>query len=579
MGNGYLGLHVCIANNTCPVCHARITIRKPDETILYDAITDRNGNTEFFQLSAPDASFSLEQDPISPVYSLVNVVVEADGCVRERIDGIEIADGKKTILPVCLYPITSESNPVVDYHITIPKVNITQGVAYKKVGAGHYSVDHIEIPAFITVHLGEPMDNRVPDIRIPFIDYIKNVTASEVYPTWPYHSLVANIYAIVTFALNRIYSKWYRNQGYDFDITCSPEYDMCYRKNGPVFENMNSIVDNMFHVYAHIKGDTFPYFTEFCNGVFVTCSGMHQWETVSLAEQGKTPLEILRDCYTDKLELKADSFLQNIEEQYPDKILMIGSSGESVHRMQKYLNQIRKNYQEIPLIEKEDGEYGYNTNNAVKGFQKAFQLIQSGNISKRTWYQISYLYANISNFIRGTDENNRFCIGYEPPVILLTLGSKDKDVEKLQYLVNRISLYYSSVSPVNQNGIYDRQLEISIRQFQITFGLTSNGRVGPNTWNKLYCVYHGIRNMERPANYQGELRNGSTESNVRLIQQYLSDLRIKYPNLAPITVDGIFGPNTKEAVMTYQEQFHLPPDGIVDQKTWDEIVSRWYENK
>ena len=228
-----------------------------------------------------------------------------------------------------------------------------QGGAGRADGGIDGSTDRIlrqvVIPNPITVHLGPPGAN-VSNVQVSFPDYVKNVASSEIYPTWPEASLTANIHAIVTFALNRIYTEWYRSKGYNFDITNSTAYDQYFVYGRPIYESISRIVDRVFNEYVRRQGQNVPYFTSFCNGTTVTCKGMSQWGTVTLANQGYTPLQILRSYYPKDIELASTDIITGSLTSYPGTPLRVGSTGLDVQTIQTYLNRIRRNYPAIPAI-------------------------------------------------------------------------------------------------------------------------------------------------------------------------------------------------------------------------------------
>ena len=250
------------------------------------------------------------------------------------------------------------------------------------------------IPENITVHLGAPGSNA-ENVTVPFVDYIKNVASSEIYPTWPENALRANIYAIITFALNRIYTEWYPSRGYDFDITNSTRYDQAFVPGRDIFENISDIVDDIFDEYVVRQGNIQPLFTAFCNGTTSTCDGLSQWGTVTLAEQGLTPYEILQTYYGDNISILTDTPVQNIAESYPGTPLRLGDVSNEIKIIQTQLNRISQNYPAIPKIRLENGLFGNDTEEAVRSFQEIFSLPVTGTVDKATWYAIKRYYNGV----------------------------------------------------------------------------------------------------------------------------------------------------------------------------------------
>ena len=239
------------------------------------------------------------------------------------------------------------------------------------------------IPETITVHLGTP-DSNAPNVTVDFPSYIKNVASSEIFPTWPENSLRANIYAITTFALNRIYTEWYRSRGYDFDITSTTQYDQKFINGREYFENISYLVEELFNDYVRRQGSIEPLFTAFCNGTTTTCDGLSQWGTVTLANRGMTPFEILQYYYGNDIEIVKDAPIRTAMPSYPGVELSLGIEGNEVKSLQRYLNRISRNYPAIPKIPEIDGIFGVATENAVKKFQEIFGLEETGVVNLST---------------------------------------------------------------------------------------------------------------------------------------------------------------------------------------------------
>ena len=252
------------------------------------------------------------------------------------------------------------------------------------------------IPRDITVHLGRP-DAAADNVTVAFPDYIKNVVSSEIYPTWPENAIRANIYAIISFALNRVYTEWYRSRGYPFDITSSTQFDQKYIYGREVFENISQLVDELFNSYVRRQGNVEPLFTAFCNGTTVTCDGLSQWGTVSLAQQGMTPYEILTSYYGNDIDIVTNVPVLTNTPSYPGYDLSLGLSGDPVRTIQVQLNRISRNYPAIPKIGDAAGDFDYITQDAVTTFQQIFGLPATGVVNEATWYQISYIFTSVKN--------------------------------------------------------------------------------------------------------------------------------------------------------------------------------------
>ncbi len=262
------------------------------------------------------------------------------------------------------------------------------------------------IPSTITVHLGRP-DAPAENVTISFPDYIKNVASSEIFPTWPENAIRANIYAQVSFALNRIYTEWYRSQGYDFDITNSTAFDQSFVNGRNVFDDISRIVDDLFNDYVRRQGLVEPLFTAYCDGRNVYCEGLRQWETVSLANEGRTPYEILQHFYGDDIDIVAAPVRVNAP-SYAGIPLSLGAVGNDVQEMQIRLNRISRNYPAIPKIANANGNFGADTADAVRKFQQIFNLTPDGVIGKDTWYRIAYIYTSVKKLSELNSEGITF---------------------------------------------------------------------------------------------------------------------------------------------------------------------------
>lgn len=349
---------------------------------------------------------------------------------------------------------------------------------------------YVAVPEFITVHLGAP-DSNAENVTVSFPENIKNVASSEIYPTWPENALRANIYAQVSFALNRIYTEWYRSRGYPFDITSSTSYDQKFIKNRNIFENISEIVDDIFNRYVVKRGSQNPYFTEYCNGTTVTCSGLSQWGTVDLAKRGMTPYEILQYYYGDDIDIKTAPILPYVE-SYPGEPLQKGSRDYEVRLIQQRLNRIAGNFPAIPKINPVDGVFGKQTEDSVKTFQRVFNLTPDGIVGPATWYKISFIYTSVRRLSELYGENESLSgipVQFVEP---LETGSSGERVRLLQYYINVLAAFYEEISEVREDGIFGEETREQVLSFQRVFGLAEDGIVGIGTWDALYDAYLGI---------------------------------------------------------------------------------------
>ena len=433
------------------------------------------------------------------------------------------------------------------------------------------------IPETITVHLGIP-DVDAPNVTVGFASYIKNVASSEIFPTWPESALRANIYAITSFALNRIYTEWYRSRGYDFDITSTTQFDQMFINGREYFENISYLVDELFNDYVRRQGSVEPLFTAFCNGTTSTCQGLSQWGTVTLANRGYTPYEILQYYYGDNIDIVKNAPVKTNMPSFGGLDLTIGSAGNDVKTVQVYLNRISGNYPAIPKIPRADGIFDEATEQAVRKFQQIFGLEPTGIVNASTWYRMTYIYTSVKKIAELDSEGVR--LDEVAPVFTedLKIGMQSIEVSVLQYYLAVIGAYYEAVTPVEITGYFGEKTERSLKSFQRVFGLPQTGEADRATRNDLYRAYQGIAEAVKPqytavALYPGTvLREGVSSDSVRIIQEYLTYINRSYPNIPAVSNTGYFGPLTKQSVTAFQRQFGIDATGIVGAVTWDKIA-------
>ncbi len=436
------------------------------------------------------------------------------------------------------------------------------------------------IPETITVHLGAPSE-EAGNVTVDFPSYIKNAASSEIYPTWPDSAIYANIYAIISFALNRIYTQYYPSRGYDFNITNDTTIDQSFIPGRDIFGNISDIVDEIFNSYVRRQGTIEPYFTQYCNGTTVTCDGLSQWGTVELANQGKNSIEILRYYYGDDIEIVNDVPVMGIDNPAPGVVLRFGSTGNEVFSIQVKLNRISKNYPAIPKISPVDGIFASETEAAVREFQSIFNLDVDGVVGNATWYAIQRVYAAVKRL------NDLASEGVTPEEITnivsteLDIGDRGRGVRELQYFLNFIANFNESVPYIEIDGIFGPKTEEAVKAVQMLYGLEPTGVVTLETWDYIYRAYRSLI-ASLPSDYFGgvtepypgfPLRIGIELDAVRYLQEYLSLISTVYPDVPTPPVNGVFDEATRQSVIAFQERFGLDPTGVVSSPTWTEITS------
>ena len=438
------------------------------------------------------------------------------------------------------------------------------------------------IPETITVHLGRP-DEAARNVTVPFVDYIKNVASSEIYPTWPESALRANIYAQISFALNRIYTEYYLSRGYDFQITNSTSIDQSFVYGRDIFENISQIVDDIFDSYIRRQGSVEPLFALYCDGVEVQCGGLSQWGSVGLADDGLVPYEILQYYYGDDIDIVRNAPVAGLEESYPGVPLRIGTISDGVRLIQTRLNRISKNFPLIPKINDPPGFFASETEAAVRAFQRQFDLTEDGVVGRATWYAIARIYSAVKKL---TDINSEG-ISVEDVTLLFgeELGEGDRGfaVSELQYLLAVLAFFSESIRPVTIDGVFGSTTRGAVEDFQYTYGLDVTGVVDETTWESIYDTYRVLIDSlpegyfsSGTLPYPGSpLRVGSSGEYVTALQTYLNRISDVYSAIPKLTVDGVYGVGTARAVRAYQQIFGLEETGVTASYTWESIADTY----
>lgn len=369
---------------------AEISITGEPETTLESIQTDSNGQTESVELPAPPFEYT-ENPGVTQPYSEYSIIVRAPGFAPVSINGIDIFSTRRSIQDVRL----TEASQVVtigpntlfgNYPPKIPEASIKPITP-----TGEIVLDRVVVPGTVVVHDGVPTDPTASNYYVSFPDYIKNVACSEIYPTWPEATITANVIAIVSFTLNRVYTEWYRNKGYSFTITSSTAFDHKWINERNIFDNVGLIVDEVFADYVSKPDVKQPILTQYCDGKRTTCSGMSQWGSKYLGDQNYSALQILRNYYGSDIYINTAEEVSGIPLSWPGYTLDIGDSGTPVRTIQEQLSAIRRTYSNIPSLAI-DGIYGEDTAAAVSRFQSIFDLPVTGEVDYSTWYKISQLY-------------------------------------------------------------------------------------------------------------------------------------------------------------------------------------------
>lgn len=400
---GTIKISVISTIGMIPVENATVSVTytgNPDSPIMV-LTTDSSGQTPVVNLPAPPLALSLDPDALEQPYSEYNITVTAEGYEPVLVTGSEILADELSLQTIRLQPLAAE--PDQEQVVVIPAhtlfgdypPKIPEDEIKPMDETGEIVLSRVVIPEYIIVHDGVPSDSSAPNYWVRYRDYIKNVASSEIYSTWPESTIYANILAIQSFTLNRVYTEWYRNQGYNFTITSSTAYDQKWIYGRNIYANIDYLVDTIFANYLSRPGVRQPIFTSYCDGNRVTCNGLSQWGSKYLGDQGYSAIEIIRYYYGNDMYINTAVLVSGVPSSWPGYDLGIGASGDKVRQLQNQLNRIARNYPAIPTVTA-DGIYGPATANAVRTFQGIFNLPPTGVTDYPTWYEISEIYVGVS---------------------------------------------------------------------------------------------------------------------------------------------------------------------------------------
>lgn len=437
------------------------------------------------------------------------------------------------------------------------------------------------IPTSVTVHLGAPSSDSA-NVTVPFPDYIKNVASSEIFSTWDESAIRANILAQISFVLNRIYTEWYPAMGYSYDITNNTYYDQKFVPGRNIFENISLITDDIFNNYLRESGTINPLFAQYCNGTTVTCDGLSQWGSQALALEGYSDVDIIKYYYGDNTQIVVNAPIAENLPSYPGTPLKRGDLNESVRRMQLYLNRISGNYPAIPKIPVVNGAFDQSTEDAVRTFQRIFNLSVDGIVGKATWYRIVYIFDAVTRLAELSSEG----LGYEnlPRQFqgALRQGDTGGPVVTVQYFLTLLGQFVDFLPTVAIDGIYGSGTTNAVSAFQRYKDLPITGEIDERIWNSLYSAYKGVVDYLDLQNqlesvttepFPGvTLRRGDVGPSVRVFKNYLSYIARIFFDIPAVAQNNVFDLRTQNAVREFQRIFALPQTGQVDETTWNTIA-------
>ncbi|ERK29067.1 peptidoglycan-binding domain-containing protein [Clostridium intestinale] len=590
MAKGYILVRLFKVKDALPITKAKLKITNAEnKEVVYeneDAF-DISGRSKNIEVITPEKSLSLKpyEEGILP-YGVYDIEVDSEKDGKVVVEGVSVFEENTSIQNIEIVHENNKNNfksSPKQIVISPQKLVMKNGLGTKQgISITPYVLDEVYIPEFIIVHLGAP-SAAAENVTVGFIDYIKNVASSEIYPTWPEEALKANIYCQISFALNRIYTEWYRNKGYSFQITNSTAYDQYFIKGRNIFENISKIVDEVFSKYIITIGNKTPFFAQYCNGTTVTCDGLSQWGTVDLAKAGMEAFGIIKYYFGEDKELLRATMIEGIPESYPGTSLRLNDVNENVKVIQKQLNRISRNFPAIPKIPLEDGNFGKDTEEAVKTFQRTFNLTPDGIVGRATWYRISSIYVGVKRLAELEQEPEEEIKEPEGdgkyPGYLLKYGSRGEKVREMQSYLAEIAKYYN-IPSILPDGIFGNITKQTVIEFQRLFGLDADGIVGVNTWDMIYNVYKKLelKNIRETYIYSSDypgyvLKEYLINDDIKWLQTYLNAIAKFYKEIPTIAVDGIYRKRTRNAVSSFQRVFGLSPTGEVDFNNWNKLIS------
>lgn len=590
MAKGYILVRLFKVKDALPITKAKLKITNAEnKEVVYeneDAF-DISGRSKSIEVITPEKSLSLKpyEEGILP-YGVYDIEVDSEKYGKVVVEGVSVFEENTSIQNIEIVEESNKNNfksSPKQIVISPQKLVMKNGLGAKQgISITPYVLDEVYIPEFIIVHLGAP-SAATENVTVGFIDYIKNVASSEIYPTWPEEALKANIYCQISFALNRIYTEWYRNKGYSFQITNSTAYDQYFIKGRNIFENISKIVDDIFSKYIITIGNKTPFFAQYCNGTTVTCDGLSQWGTVDLAKAGMDAFGIIKYYFGEDKELVRATMIEGIPESYSGTPLRLNDINENVKVIQKQLNRISKNFPAIPKIPLEDGNFGKETEEAVKTFQRTFNLTPDGIVGRATWYRISSIYVGVKRLAELEQEPEEEIKEPEGdgkyPGYLLKYGSRGEKVREMQSYLAEISKYYN-IPSILPDGIFGNITKQTVIEFQRLFGVDADGIVGVNTWDMIYNVYKKLerKNIRETYIYSFDypgyvLKEYLINNDIKWLQTYLNAIARFYKEMPTIAVDGIYRKRTRNAVSSFQRVFGLSPTGEIGYNDWNKLIS------
>lgn len=538
--------------------------------------TDSSGRTQPLSLYAPDPDCSMHPDCGQLPYGEYDLTVRKEGYQTQVLLGTQVCAGVTSLQEVNLMPLV----PGMPDEIILQQKEHFLRSGWEMAGEPNPKEERLgdqAVPQTLTVHLGAARDRTAPNVVVPFAQYIKRMTAGQVYPTWPDNALCAVIYCMLSRTLYTVFTQKYRSQGYDFDL-CSGEGESTYYVPGRnTFVPINRMVDMVFDRCIQKENAYYPFFAPCCDGHTHTGTGLCGWKAVDLAKEGYSPLEILQHFFGEEIFLVQVPEPPGALRAYPETTLEIGNQGKEVMALQMQLRSLCKNRRDLPLAPA-DGHFDTQTQQAVLALQKAFCLPETGKVEKSFWYRLGERCERsgaLARCLLGPCD----AVWKENPGYSIALGATGKSVRSIQTWLKRIALFDDHIPDIGPvDGIFGLQTQSGVLAFQNRYGLIPSGGVDLDTWNRLQEVQKALlpyfpAAKEREESFPGILKIGTNGEKTRLVQNRLNLLGSLYREIPLLVCDGVYGPQTANGVRTFQRLFGIDATGMVDAQTWEQMLT------
>jgi peptidoglycan hydrolase-like protein with peptidoglycan-binding domain len=574
-----------VAEKALPVSGAKVTVRTKAGEVLYELTTDADGQTSFVQLDAPNKENTFRQGlKAADYYSVYDVSVTAESLKSFSVRGVQIFDEVSSVLPVNMTPVT-EGDESVEYLNELNIGDHTLAAPVTRIGRSRkVSMPiNINLMRYITVRLGSP-DIDGEQVSVFFMDYVKNVAACEIFPTWPKEVIKACALCVTSLALNRFYTEWYPSNGKRFDISSLAKYDQRFMYGRNVYLPIDREIDGIFDFYISDAGDESPLFAEMSDlPERLEAGALYKWGALEMAEKGYLDMEIIRSYMGENVTCGQCATILGVQAKFPGTPLVYGMTSPYVETMQDAINRVADNFKLIPHASSKEGFFGDYSLVSVKNFQSTFDRFVDGVVGKKTWYAIMYQAASVDNLERLLNDLNMF-----DPYATNSENLSRVNVYTLQKALNFISLFYPFMPNIMETGIYDQATVNALKAFQRFFKIPETGEDDLRTSEKILSVFlsakrivnilnKGIANVKQIDLNERTLSEGMVGADVLTLQRQLNMLSSSYMDIPRLREDGFFGARVGNRVREFQRYHGLAETGIVTKTDWEAINNAYYD--